>query len=65
MQTTCLTATGMVFYSLSILVPSKKDFNTKKERIGFPGETAPRESILLNLCKREHRVLRRTTSCII
>lgn len=42
MQTTCIATTGMVFYSLSILVPSKKDFNMKRERIGFPGETAPR-----------------------
>ena len=52
MQTTCIATTRMVFYSLSILVPSKKDFNTKKERIGFPGETAPRESIHLNLCRK-------------
>lgn len=53
MQTTCIATTEMVFYSLSILVPSKKDFNTKKKKkIGFPGETAPRESILLNLCRK-------------
>ena len=41
MQTTCVATTGMVFYSLSILVPSKKDFNTKKEKIGFPGKPPP------------------------
>lgn len=52
MQTTCIATTGMVFYSLSILVPSKKDFNTKKERIGFPGETAPREPNPSNLCRK-------------
>ena len=31
MQTTCIATTEMVFYSLSILVPSKKDFNTKEK----------------------------------
>lgn len=51
MQTTCVATTRMVFYSLSILVPSKKDFNTKKKEQDSRGNR-PRESILLNLCRK-------------